>query len=151
MSNTPIKELNSTDPVERAIARRVVRILHDPTLNPAQREDQIRKAQRDLAEHHRRRDSQRKLQDQAATTSLPAGFKARIVAAEAGAVQVGALNKRKAFVWLEAGQCPEGVAANEAPFLIEAPKAAPRRKASLEEAIALRRKALGYDRKARTP
>ena len=42
MSNTPFVESSSSDPVERAIARKVQRILNDKTLDRQRRETLVR-------------------------------------------------------------------------------------------------------------
>ncbi|MDF1480614.1 hypothetical protein [Extensimonas sp. H3M7-6] len=48
---THFVESKSTDPVERAIARKVIRILNDQTLDRQQRESLVKKAQRELLRH----------------------------------------------------------------------------------------------------
>lgn len=61
MSNTPFVESSSSDPVERAIARKVLRILNDKTLDRQRRETLVHKAQRELIEHRRRKEQQQML------------------------------------------------------------------------------------------
>ena len=55
MSDTHFVESYSTDPVERAIARKVIRILNDQTLDRQQRESLVRRAQQELLRHLRER------------------------------------------------------------------------------------------------
>ena len=55
MSEMQFIELGSTDPVERAIARKVVRILNDRTLDRQQREALVRRAQEELRRHQAQR------------------------------------------------------------------------------------------------
>lgn len=66
MSNTPFVESSSSDPVERAIARKVQRILNDKTLDRQRRETLVHKAQRELIEHRRRKEQQQTLTQQVA-------------------------------------------------------------------------------------
>ena len=51
MSNTTFVESLSTDPVERALARKAIRILNDPTLHRQQRVELVRQVQRELTLH----------------------------------------------------------------------------------------------------
>lgn len=146
MSNTPFVESLSEDPVERAIARKVHRILNDTSLDRQRRENLVRKAQRELVEHRHRKEQQQKLLTQLTAVKLPQGFKAQSIGVNGGQVQVGALNHRRGFVWLDAGLAPQGVAANQAPVQWLRPSATTGRKVrkDLAQAIAERRKALGY-------
>jgi hypothetical protein len=57
MSDIDFIEAHSTDPVERAMAARVLGILHNPRLTSAQRRAQVAQAQRELLEHQRQRDA----------------------------------------------------------------------------------------------
>ena len=118
MSNTPFIESQSNDPTEQAIARKVQRILNDKTLDRQQRESLVRRAQRDLIEHRRHKEHQRLLGQQVGRLQLPKGFQAQSIQVRDGQVQVGALNHRNSFVWLEAGEAPAGAAANRASFLL---------------------------------
>ena len=54
MSNIPFVESVSADPVVRAIARKVSRILNDPALGPRHRETLVRQAQQELLAHQQR-------------------------------------------------------------------------------------------------
>ncbi len=124
MSNIPFIESQSDDPTEQAIARKVHRILNDKTLDRQQRENLVRRAQRDLIEHRRHQEQQKKLVQQVGRLPLPKGFRVQSIQVRGGQVQVGALNHRNSFVWLEAGEAPAGVAANQASFpLPRLPKA----------------------------
>ena len=147
MSNTPFVESSSSDPVERAIARKVLRILNDKTLDRQRRETLVHKAQRELIEHRRRKEQQQTLTQQVAALKLPKGFRPQSITVRENRVHVGALNRQQAFVWIDAGQAPKGMAANQSPFT---PSRDPKRngrpvRKSLEQAVAERRKALGYD------
>lgn len=51
MSNTQFVEARSSDPYVRALSRRAVRLLNDPTLDRQQREHHIRQLQSLLVEH----------------------------------------------------------------------------------------------------
>ena len=124
MSNTPFIESQSDDPIEQAIARKVQRILNDKTLDRQQRESLVRRAQRDLIEHRRHKEQQHRLTQQVSRLLLPKGFRPQSIQVRDGQVQVGALNHRNSFVWLEAGEAPTGAAANRASFLLpKLPKA----------------------------
>lgn len=152
MSNTPFVESSSSDPAERAIARKVQRILNDKTLDRQRRETLVVKAQRELIEHRRRQQQQQTLLEQAAAVKLPPGFKAQSITVGEDRVHVGALNRQQAFVWLDAGNAPNGLAANQLPF---APSRDGKRtgqavRKNLGQAIAERRKALGYGELAAT-
>jgi len=150
MSNTPFVESSSSDPVERAIARKVLRILNDKTLDRQRRETLVRIAQRELIEHRQRQKQQQTLTRQVATLKLPQGFRPQSITVKEDRVHVGALNRQLAFVWIDAGQAPKGMAANQSPF---APSRDGKRtgrpvRKSLEQAIAERRKALGFSKPA---
>jgi len=106
MSNTPFLESLSDDLTEQAIARKVHRILNDTTLDRQQRESLIRRAQRDLIEHKSHKEHQHRLVEQISSLALPKGFRVQSIQVRNGQVQVGALNERNSFVWLEAGQAP---------------------------------------------
>ena len=116
MSNTPFVESSSSDPVERAIARKVQRILNDKTLDRQRRETLVRIAQRELIEHRQRQKQQQTLTRQVATLKLPQGFRPQSITVKEDRVHVGALNRQLAFVWIDAGQAPKGMAANQSPF-----------------------------------
>ncbi len=116
MSNTPFVESSSSDPVERAIARKVQRILNDKTLDRQRRETLVHKAQRELIEHRKRQQQQQTLTQQVAALKLPQGFRAQSITVREDRVHVGALNRQQAFVWIDAGQAPKGMAANQSPF-----------------------------------
>lgn len=150
MSNTPFVESSSSDPVERAIARKVQRILNDKTLDRQRRETLVHKAQRELIEHRRRKEQQQTLTQQVAALKLPQGFRPLSITVREDRVHVGALNRQQAFVWMDAGQAPRGIAANQSPFT---PRRDDKRtgrpvRKSQEQAIAERRKALGYSKPA---
>lgn len=112
MSNTQFQESQSDDPVERAIARRVHRILNDPTLDRSQRESLVRKAQRDLVQHRKQQADKQKLQAQASAARLPKGYRPQSILVSEGRVQVGALSPKQGFMWMDAGPSPVGTAAN---------------------------------------
>jgi len=141
MSNTPFVESQSDDPSEQAAARKVHRILNDKTLDRQQRENLVRRAQRDLIEHRRQKEQQQKLVQQVSRLLLPKGFRAQSIQVRGGQVQVGALNHRNSFVWLEAGEAPTGVAANRSTFLLPRLSKAGGIKAR-KDGIAERRKAV---------
>ena len=73
MSNTTFVESLSTDPVERALARKAIRILNDPTLHRQQRVDLVRQVQRELNLHRQVQQESVLLRQQALirTTSRP--------------------------------------------------------------------------------
>jgi len=75
MSNTALIETTSSDPVIRAIARRVVRILNDATLDRDKRVELVRKAQRDYQRHCAEQVQRQALQISAAAKRLPSGYK----------------------------------------------------------------------------
>lgn len=145
MSNTPFVESLSDDPVEQAIARKVMRILNDTTLDRQRRESLVRKAQRELIEHRQRKEQQQALHQQVAALKLPRGYQAHSVAISNSRVQVGSLNRKRGFVWLEAGKAPTGSAANQAPFQLPGRSKTGRRvRKDLAQSVAERRKVLGY-------
>jgi hypothetical protein len=86
MSNTPFVESMSTDPVERAIARNVNRVLNDPSLDRQQRETLIKRSQRDLLSHRQQKLEQQKLQQQVAGIKVPHGYKPQSVLVRDGRV-----------------------------------------------------------------
>lgn len=116
MSNTSFVESLSNDPVERAIARRVSRLLNDPGLDRSQREALVRKAQKDLLQHRRQKSTEQKLVTHVKNTPIPQGGRAQAVMVRDGVIQIGVSHPRLAFSWLEAGQAPTGVAANRPAF-----------------------------------
>jgi len=145
MSNTPFVESLSEDPVVKAIARKVQRILNDTSLDRKARETLVRKAQRELIEHRQRQEQHHKLLQQVAALKLPRGYRAHCVAIRDGQVQVGGLNRQHGFTWLEAGQAPKGVPANQPAFqLPRPPKAVSGVRKDLAQSLVERRKALGY-------
>jgi len=149
MSNTPFAESLSSDPVEQAIARKVHRILNDTTLDRRQREDLVRKAQRELIAHRQQQSQQQSLRQQVAAMKLPQGYQAHSVAVSDGRIQLSGLNRRQGFVWLDAGKAPEGVACNQSPFqLARRAKAGRAVRKDLTQSLAERQKALGYASKA---
>lgn len=146
MSNTPFVESSSSDPVERAIARKVQRILNDKTLDRQRRETLVRKAQRELIEHRKRQLQQQTLTQQVAALKLPQGFRPQSITVKESRVHVGVLNRQQAFVWLDAGSAPQGIAANQSSFALRREGGGNGRsvRKNLEQAIAERRNALGY-------
>lgn len=114
MSNTTFVESQSADPKERAIARRVMRLLNDPTLERQQRIDLVRQAQRELIKHRRQLQEARALAQRARTTPLPRGYRAVSVQVRGGRVEVGAASQGS-FTWVDAGPAPEGVGSNLPP------------------------------------
>jgi hypothetical protein len=109
MSNTPFAESRSSEPAERTIARKMIRILNDSTLDRRQRETLVRKAQRELVEMRQRKRQRESLLRQMAAVQLPVGFHAQSVAVSDGRMQVGAMKKSGAFAWFDARPTPEGV------------------------------------------
>ena len=104
MSNAQFTEAASTDPVERAIARRVTRILNDPALDRARRETLVKRAQRELLEHRRRQQHQAHIAQQMAAAQLPAGYQAQAAQVRDGRLQVAAFKQRTGYVWLNVGE-----------------------------------------------
>ena len=113
MSNTALIESQSSDPVERAIARRVLRILNDPTLDRPQRMEMVRAAQGDLLQHRAQAQRQAALASRATSAVLPKGWVAKSVQVAEGRVQVGAVNRSQGFAWLDAGEAPGEVSDNQ--------------------------------------
>ena len=141
MSNTPFIESTSEDPIEQAIARKVHRVLNDKTLDRQQRENSVRRAQRDLVEHRRQKEQQHRLVQQMSSLPMPKGFRPQSIQVRDGLIQVGVLNQRSSFVWLEAGEAPTGVAANQPSFLLPRPPKGAGTKVH-RDGIAERRKAV---------
>lgn len=141
MSNIPFTEATSEDPVERAIARKVNRILNDRSLDKQQRENLVKKAQRELVQHRRQVQQRKALSRQVATMHLPTGYQPQAILVEQGRIQLGALRKGDGFVWLDAGQAPKGVASNLSPFQLPGRPRASRGGARLDP-IAQRRREL---------
>lgn len=119
MSSIPFVELQSADPVEQAIARKVMRLLNDPTLERQQRIELVRQAQRQLVVHRRRQHEASALQERVRATPLPKGYRAISVQVRQGRVQIGA-SSAGGFAWLEAGAVPKGLPANLAPRPLKA-------------------------------
>lgn len=143
MSNTQFIESTSTDPVERAIARKVIRLLNDRTLTHQQRESLVKKAQRELLEHRKQLKQRQALGQAVQRALMPTGYQPRAVVVREGRVELGALNKGHSFVWLDAGEAPQGVAANQATFLVDKPRSVGRGTKGASDPIAARRKELG--------
>lgn len=116
MSNTPFVESLSADPIERAIARKVNRILNDISLDRQQRQSLIKKAQRDLLLHRNQQLAQQKLQEQVASLPLPKGYKPQCIQVQDGQVRVAVVQPRHNFIWLEAGAAPSELASNQRIF-----------------------------------
>lgn len=116
MSNTPFVESLSADPVERAIARKVNRILNDTSLDRQQRQTLIKKTQRELLLHRQQQQAHRKIQEQVAALPLPKGYKPQCIQVQDGQVLVAVVQRRHNFIWLEAGAAPTGLAANQRSF-----------------------------------
>lgn len=110
MSKAQFIESTSSDPVERAIARKVTGILNDATLDREQRQALVKRAQRELTEHRLRKASQAQLTKQAASTALPTGYQARGVRIANGRMEIAAFKRNSGFVWLDAGEAPQGTA-----------------------------------------
>ena len=141
--NTPFAESMSDDPVERAIARKVQRILNDRTLDRPQREQRVREAQRELIAHRQRKQSQQVLREHVAPVKLPQGFKAHTVRAQDGRLHVAAVNRHNSFVWLDAGAKPDTVPARNVSVTLHGPKAGGKQvRKTLQQSIAERRQAL---------
>lgn len=145
MSNTPFVESLSNDPVERAIARRVNRILHDPGLDRSQREELVRKAQKDLLHHRRQKSTEQKLVAHVKNTPIPRGGRPQAVMVRDGVIQIGVSHPKLAFFWLDAGQAPTGVAANRPAFRLPNPSEGGR-KGPRKDPITERRKAMAEGR-----
>lgn len=114
MSNTAFVESLSTDPVEQALARKVMRILNDPTLDRQQRMLLVQQAQRELIRHRQRQQEETLLLEQVRALPMPKGYRVVSVQVKQGRVQVAATSPG-GLTWLDAGQAPAGVAANRPP------------------------------------
>lgn len=110
MSKAQFIESTSSDPVERAIARKVTGILNDTGLDREQRQALVKRAQRELTEHRLRKASQAQLTKQAVSTKLPTGYQARGARIANGQVEIAAFKRNSGFVWLDAGEAPQGAA-----------------------------------------
>lgn len=141
MSNTPFVESLSNDPVERAIARRVNRILNDPGLDRSQREELVRKAQRDLLRHRSQQATEQKLVAHVKATLMPKGARPQAVMVRDGVIQIGVSQPKLAFTWLDAGMAPSGVAANRPAFRLPSLSEGQRRGKG-KDPIAERRRAM---------
>lgn len=141
MSNTHFVESLSKDPVERAIARKVIRMLNDSTLDRQQRQSMVHKAQRELLQHQTQQAGRRTLLAQAANARMPKGFKPRSILVSDGKVSVGALHRGHGFVWLDAGPAPQGVTADTPSLQLTHP-AKGHGQRTRKDPIAERRKAL---------
>ena len=119
-------EFQSADPVEQAIARKVLRLLNDLTLQREQRIELVRQAQRQLLGHRRQQREATELAARISATRMPKGYRAVSVQVHRGVVQVGAASN-DGFTWVEAGAAPEGVGANLPPRPLRAMRQAPRR------------------------
>lgn len=108
MSRQTFAELQSTDPVERAIAQRVVEILNTPGLARPERERRVRQAQRELLDHRARQQRRAAMQAQAARLPLPAGYERTSVRMAGDRVAVGGLCRRRGFAWFDAGRLEAG-------------------------------------------
>ncbi|MBN9407479.1 MAG: hypothetical protein J0I00_18970 [Burkholderiales bacterium] len=126
MSNTAFVESQSADPVEQAIARKVLRLLNDKTLERQQRIELVRQAQRQLLGHQRQQREATELAARVSATALPKGYRAVSVQVRRGLVQVGAASDG-GFAWVDAGPVPEGLAANLPPRPLNAVRQVPRR------------------------
>jgi len=146
MSNIPFAESVSSDPVERAIARKVNRILHDPALGPLGREAMVRKVQKELLAHRQYVAQRQALARQVAAVPLPAGAQVVSVQARDGRLLLGMHTAQQSFVWMDAGEVPaeHGLHRAVAPLPSVAETVPRKARKSLEQAIAERRKALGY-------
>jgi len=140
MSNTALIETTSSDPVIRAIARRVVRILNDATLDRDKRVELVRKAQRDYQRHCVEQVQRQALQESAAARRLPSGYKPQSVVVADGKVQIGAINRSHGFTWFEGGDAPAGVVSNQPVLTVN--KSTDGGKKVRQDPIAERRKAL---------
>lgn len=113
MSNTVFIESQSSDPVVSAIARRVMRIINDATLDRTKREELVHKAQHELKRHVAELQRRQAVQLTAAALKLPQGYTAQSIAVADGRVQVGALSRQHGFAWFDAGPAPQGCSAKE--------------------------------------
>ena len=126
MPNTAFVESQAADPVEQAIARKVMRLLNDTTLEREQRIELVRQAQRQLLGHRRQQREATELAARVSATALPKGYQAVSVQVRRVLVQVGAASDG-GFAWIDAGPVPEGLAANVPPRPLKAMRQAPRR------------------------
>ena len=126
MPNTAFVESQAADPVEQAIARKVMRLLNDTTLEREQRIELVRQAQRQLLGHRRQQREATELAARVSATALPKGYQAVSVQVRRVLVQVGAASEG-GFAWMDAGLVPEGLAANVPPRPLKAMRLAPRR------------------------
>jgi hypothetical protein len=99
----------SSDPIERAIAARVSRILADRSISASRRETLVRQAQRDLIQHRERRDTRQQVQAIAAKATMPTGYTAKAVQVVSGRVVVAATHQRSGMRWIDAGPAPDGI------------------------------------------
>lgn len=102
MAEITFAESQSADPTERAIARRVARILQDRRLGEKERISLVRQAQQELLQHRRQQEETARAQALAKVTALPRGYEARSVTTDNGRVMVGALSPGQRFVWIDA-------------------------------------------------
>ncbi len=102
MAEITFAESQSADPTERAIARRVTRILQDRRLGEKERISLVRQAQQELLQHRRQQEETARAQALAKATALPQGYEARSVTTDNGRVMVGALSPGQRFVWIDA-------------------------------------------------
>lgn len=138
---THFVESKSTDPVERAIARKVIRILNDQTLDRQQRESLVKKAQRELLRHQQQVRQRQLLEQAAAKAQLPKGFRAISMQVQDGQMHLGASHKKTGFVWIPVGQAPQGVTSRHACALPTHAKSV-KRKGKEADPIATRRREL---------
>ncbi|MEZ5607768.1 MAG: hypothetical protein R3E52_11765 [Burkholderiaceae bacterium] len=106
MSTFQFLESQSPDPVERALARRVTDVLANPRLTRAEREAEVRQAQRELLAHRQQQAQRQALL--AWVQALPAAKKRDAVSVQvcAGRVQLGLRGVRQGFAWQDAGAAP---------------------------------------------
>jgi len=149
MSNTVFIESLSADPTERAIARKVSRILNDRSLDRQQRESLVKNAQRELLQHRAQQAARSKLQAQLAQVALPQGYRSECVQVHNGQVALGVAQPRQAFTWVEAGAAPDGLA-ERAMELQHPPKGSRSAKTGVRQPFDTRRRELGLTRPAPT-
>ena len=106
MSAFEFVESLSADPVERAIAERVMAILSNPRLGSAQRHEAVRQQQRELLRHRQQRDHRERLEQLAKLVRLEAGSQVTSVQVVDGRVLVGIRHPHRAFAWVDAGAAP---------------------------------------------
>lgn len=143
MSHTFI-EHTSKDPVEQAIARKVVHILNDAALERERRQALVLKAQRELTRYRLNWRTYEAVQALVAQVRLPKGYEAQCISVRNGVVHVGVADRLHGFVWLEAGAAPKGVVANQSLIPVQKPVKGPKR--VRHDPIAERRKAMGIDK-----